>query len=237
MDMKERLIIALDYNNIEDMKNLVEKLGDEVLVYKVGLEGFLNTKGEIIDYLISKNKKIFLDLKFHDIENTVVNAAKFALTQNAFIYNIHASNGFKTMQTVAEETKKSGKDTKAIAVTILTNLADDDLNIMYPEKGVKADAQVEQFATLAFKAGMDGVVCSPLEAKNIKDKCGKDFLTICPGVRPAFASIGDQKRVMTPKEALENGADYLVVGRPITAAEIPADAAKLVIEEMQSANI
>ena len=232
MNYKEKLIVALDYDNLESAIKTIDELKDEVEIFKVGLELFLNSYGKAVDYIHSLEKKVFLDLKFHDIPNTTFAASKFAMEKDVFIFNIHASAGSETMKKVAELTKN--KNQLAIAVTVLTSLTDNDLNEMFStDKNTKEI--VNQLADLAYKSGLNGIVCSPLEAKSVKEKYGENFKTICPGVRPKLAAKNDQQRVMTPYEAIKNSCDYIVVGRPITKADNPKEAAKLVLEEIKQA--
>lgn len=232
MNAKDRLIVALDFPTIEEAKNLVETLGDSVSVYKVGLEMFLNSKGEAVEYLSSLGKKVFLDLKFHDIPNTTMMASVFAAKQNVFMFNVHAAGGRKMMKSVSEEVKKINPDALAIAVTVLTSFSDDEIKELYKtEHSIKELAM--HWAKVTKESGMDGVVCSPWEASAIKEECGKEFKTICPGVRPQWSAANDQQRIMTPKNAILNGCDFLVVGRPITKSDDPVKAAELVLEEIK----
>lgn len=234
--MGERLIVALDVPSLKQGKELIEILDNEVIYYKVGLELFLNTRGEIIDYLKAKNKKIFLDLKFHDIPNTVANAAKWATSLGVDMFNVHAGGGeemlLKTKEAVQEVALKENiKLPLLIGVTVLTSFNEEGFKAL----GFNATIPeiVQNWALMCKKAGLDGVVSSPQEAKEIKKLCGENFYTVCPGVRPREAEKGDQKRVMTPEEALKNGADYLVIGRPINAHPDPLQAAKNIIAEME----
>ncbi|MDO5089208.1 MAG: orotidine-5'-phosphate decarboxylase [Leptotrichiaceae bacterium] len=233
---KEKLIIALDYNNFQEAEKLVENLGENISTYKVGLEIFLNTGGEIIDYLHSKNKRVFLDLKFHDITNTVKTACEYAIKKNVFMFNVHCSNGSLTMKEIRELSEKYSSKALLIGVTILTNLSEKDIREMFDSK-MKLEDLVLNMAILAEKNGMNGIVCSPREAGDIKEKLGNDFLTVCPGVRPEFSlnSKDDQNRIMTPYQAIKNGADFLVVGRPVTKAENPEKAVKMILEEISEA--
>lgn len=234
--MRERLIVALDVPSLNKGKELIDILENEVIYYKVGLELFLNTRGEIIDYLKAKNKKVFLDLKFHDIPNTVANAAKWATSLGVDMFNVHAGGGEemlkKTKEAVQEVALKGNiKLPILIGVTVLTSFNEEGFKSL----GFKAaiPETVQNWALMCKKAGLDGVVSSPQEAKEIKKLCGSSFYTVCPGVRPLETEKGDQKRVMTPKEAVKNGADYLVVGRPINASADPLMAAKNIIAEME----
>lgn len=232
MNIKDRLIIALDYSNMEDAKNIVEILGETVSFYKVGLELFLNSKGEMVDYLTQKGKKVFLDLKFHDIPNTTTMASLFAAKQNVFMFNVHASGGKVMMESVAKKVKEINPEILAIAVTILTSFSEEGLKETFKSELTLKELALN-LAKLTKEAGMDGIVCSPWEAKAIKELCGESFKTVCPGVRPKWSVANDQERIMTPKDAILNGCDYLVVGRPITKNENPVEAAKMVLAEIE----
>lgn len=232
MNVKDRLIIALDYSNMEDAKKIVETLGDTVSFYKVGLELFLNSKGEMVDYLTEMGKKVFLDLKFHDIPNTTTMASLFAAKRNVFMFNIHATGGKQMMESVAKKVKEVNPEMLAIAVTILTSFSEEGVQETF-RSNLNIKELALNLAKLTKEAGMDGVVCSPWEAKVIKEECGSNFKTVCPGVRPRWSAANDQERIMTPKDAILNGCDYLVVGRPITKNENPVEAAKLVLAEIE----
>lgn len=232
INAKDRMIIALDFPTMEAAKELVEKIGDGATFYKVGLELFLNSKGEMIEYLRSKGKKIFLDLKFHDIPNTTAMASVFAAKQDVFMFNVHASGGRKMMSKVVEEVKKVNPNNVVIGVTVLTSLSAADVEETFKSTLSLSDLALN-WAKLGKEAGLDGVVCSPWEAKLIKEACGANFKTVCPGVRPRWSATNDQERIMTPKDAIMNGCDFLVVGRPITKNEDPANAAKLVAQEIE----
>ncbi len=229
MTAQERLIVALDFSTQQDAEKMIDCLGDHVTFYKVGLELFLNTGGKILDYLSQKNKRIFLDLKFHDIPNTTAAASRFAASlPSVSMFNIHASGG---SQMIKDSVSAARKDQILLAVTALTSLDDSDVDTFF-----KSSLGVSEFALNLAKqsklAGANGVVCSALEAKIIKETCGDDFVTVCPGIRFASDQVGDQKRVLSPREAVQNGADYLVVGRPITADPDPVAAAKRMLEEI-----
>jgi len=210
-------------------------LDDAANFYKVGLELFLNTRGEILDYLKTKEKKIFLDLKFHDIPNTVTQAAKWAAGLGVDMFNVHASGGGVMMSTTVETVKNTAlnngfKVPLIIGVTVLTSF---DIE-SFSQVGYKytIPETVMNLAQLCQKSGLDGVVCSPQEANQIKTVCGQEFMTVCPGVRPRGTLLEDQKRITTPQEAIKMGADYLVVGRPITKSINPNQAAKDIVTEM-----
>lgn len=234
MEAKDRLIVALDYSNMSEVEKIVEELGENISFYKVGLELFLNTKGEVIEYLNKKEKKIFLDLKFYDIPNTTTMASIFAAKQKVFMFNVHSSGGKTMMESVVKKSKEVNPEILVIGVTVLTSFSESEI-----KETLKSELSLEELvinlALLTKEAKMDGIVCSPWEAKKIKEICGKDFKTVCPGVRPKWSVANDQERIMTPKEAVLNGCDYLVVGRPITKASSPVDAAKSILDEIKEA--
>lgn len=233
----ERLIVALDFNNLDDAKNLVNELGDDVVFYKVGMELFYSVGGEIVKWLKEQNKKVFLDLKLFDIPNTVAGGLCSLMKLGADILNVHASGGFEMMETAAlslraEAERLSVPCPKIIAITVLTSIDKQDWDGMGYDK-IDMAQQVLHFAKLAQFAGLDGVVSSPQEAKLIRDTCGKDFLIVTPGIRPIGSDIDDQTRISLPKYAIENGSNYLVVGRPIRSAENPKLAAQNILEEIR----
>ena len=232
-----RLIVALDFHTLEDVKTLVEELGDSVSYYKVGMELFYSAGPQVITYLKEKNKNIFLDLKLHDIPNTVGEGLCSLMRLGADIVNVHASGGFTMMKTAAEKlhalAEKQGVPCpKIIAVTILTSINEEDWAGLGMECEIRQ--QVVRLAKLTKEAGLDGVVASPQEASAIREACGPDFMIVTPGMRPAGAAINDQSRIATPASALTNGASHLVVGRPIRAAEDPKAEALAIIKEMES---
>jgi len=235
--VKNRLIVALDKPSLASAKELIAELGNSVSFYKVGLELFLNSKGKVVDFLQAKNKKIFLDLKFHDIPNTVAQAARWAAGLGVDMFNVHASGGeemlLNTMETVKTTAAQNGTvPPKVVAVTVLTSFNEDGFAQMGHRYTIRET--VLSWADICQKAGLDGVVCSPQEVLDIKETCGLTFLTVCPGVRPLGAETQDQKRIMTPGAAIKNGVDYLVIGRPITQSPNPQLAAKKILEEMES---
>ncbi|MFW6264489.1 MAG: orotidine-5'-phosphate decarboxylase [Bacillota bacterium] len=232
---RKKLIVALDTSDEVKLKKLLDELGDTVDIFKVGLEQYLASRGKVLDLLKKKGKQVFLDLKFHDIPNTMAAAARRAVNEKVWMFNIHVTGSEAMRQVMAaarDEAEKLGIECpKVIGVTVLTSLSDEDLR----ELGYQTTAaeSVITRAKLAKEAGLSGVVSSAKEADSIKKEVGNDFMTVCPGVRPIWASKGDQKRIMTPSAAISEGADYLVVGRPITQAEVPAEAAKKILSEME----
>ena len=228
----ERLIVALDFHKFDDVKNLVKELGDSVNFYKVGMELFYSVGPGIVEWLQAREKKIFLDLKLHDIPNTVAGGVCSLMKLGADILNVHAAGGFTMMKTAAEalreEAEKHGVEKpKLIAITVLTSINESE---WYGAE--KISDQVVKFARLAQDAGLEGVVASPKEAKLIREACGENFLIVTPGIRPAGSDINDQSRISTPAAAIKNGANYLVVGRPVRAADNPKLAAENILKEI-----
>jgi len=233
----DRLIVALDFHTMDDVKNLVNELGDSVSFYKVGMELFYSVGAGVVEWLKSQDKKIFLDLKLHDIPNTVAGGLCSLMNLGANILNIHASGGFTMMKTAADRLKAEAEHKgiirpKLIAITVLTSINQEEWSELGGRSELKSQAII--LARLAQKAGLDGVVASPQEAKAIREACGSEFLIITPGIRPAGSSIDDQSRIATPAQAIKNGATHLVVGRPIRAADNPREAALSIIDEISS---
>ena len=231
----EKLIVALDYAYENEARELVSQLGDTVSYYKVGLELFLNTRGSIIHYLKHKDKKVFLDLKFHDIPNTVAQAAAWAASFGVDMFTLHASGGAEMMRTSVENVsdicaRMNIKMPQMVGVTILTSF--DEAGIARVGYKDSIGDTVLNLAKLCQESNMRGVVCSPHEVAQIKQVCGSNFLTVCPGIRPVWAAKGDQKRITTPSDAIKIGVDYMVVGRPITKAKDPQEAAFKIVEEI-----
>lgn len=236
MANKEQLIIALDFNQSKDAISLVDSIGSSACYYKVGLELFLNSKGSVIEELKKRDKKVFLDLKFHDIPNTVAQACRWAAGLGVDMFNVHAGGGLEMMQRAYEATIDGANNNgveipKLIAVTILTSFDADGLAKVGYTGSV--DENVKRLAALTNEAGLNGVVCSSREVPLIRQAVSRpDFLTVCPGVRPEWAQKGDQKRIMTPAQAMKQGVNHIVVGRPITKAEDPVQATLKILEEM-----
>lgn len=228
-----KIILPLDTDSAENAVEWVELLKDDVGAFKVGLE-LINVAGlTIFDRIIEAGaRKIFYDCKFHDIPNTVAGACRAVAGRGIWMINVHCAGGYAMMKAakdaVVEQSAKLGAETPlVIGVTVLTSIDQLTLNNDMRVGGSVAD-QVVHLAALAQKAGLDGVVASPHEIEQIRAACGQDFVIVTPGVRPADAEIGDQKRVMTPREAVTKGADYLVIGRPITKAVDPHAAAQAI---------
>ena len=234
-DLKKKIIIALDVKNKEEALAVVSGL-KEARTFKVGLELFTAEGPTLFKKLKVLRKRIFLDLKLHDIPNTVAGAVRSAVRHGIQMMTIHASGGREMMARAAEAARETAEMDKVeapllLGVTILTSLKSADLD----EVGMKPDlaGQVLRLAGLAKSAGMDGVVCSPQEIEILRQEYGRDLLIVTPGIRPAWAEAQDQKRIMTPAEALRKGADYLVIGRPITGAASPQEAFARIVEELE----
>src|SRR3989338_6587977 len=229
---KDKLVLALDVESFEEAKKIVDELHDYVGIFKVGKQLFTKVGPKIVEYIHSKKAKVFLDLKYHDIPNTVQGASKAAAELGVFMFNVHCVGGSEMMKAAISGVKSSkNKDTIVLGVTVLTSINEEILRDEIHVTDILAD-YVAHLALLAKNAGLQGVVASPKEIKLIREECGKDFIILTPGVRPEWAAAGDQKRVMTPKEAIDAGADYIVVGRPILAAKDRKEAAKKILEEI-----
>jgi orotidine-5'-phosphate decarboxylase len=225
-----KLILALDFPSQRQALELVERLSPHQCRLKVGKELFTRCGPALVERLVQQGFEVFLDLKFHDIPNTVAAACAVAADLGVWMVNVHAGGGRRMMEAARERLLQVAEPPLLIAVTVLTSMGLDDLR----QVGVddEPQRQVLRLAALARDAGLDGVVCSPREATPLRDSLGADFKLVTPGVRPAWAGADDQRRVMTPREALAAGAHYLVVGRPITRAEDPRAAADRVLDEM-----
>lgn len=230
-----RVLVALDTTSVTDAVDQARAMRGAVAGVKLGLEFFSANGPAGVRQVVAEGLPLFLDLKFHDIPNTVAGAVRAVTPLGPFMLNVHAAGGTAMMRaaldTAGESADKVGvRRPLVIGVTVLTSLADDDLAAV-GQQG-PATGQVRRLAALTQQAGLDGVVCSPHEIEALRRDCGGDFLLVTPGIRPAGAGVGDQKRVMTPAEAVRRGADYLVIGRPITAAEDPAAAARAIAAEI-----
>lgn len=233
-----RLIVALDFSTLGEVKQIVTQLGDQVVYYKVGMELFYAAGPAVIDYLKNQNKDIFLDLKLHDIPNTVARSAAALTRLGVNMINVHAPGGPAMMsaaaEAVAEEAAKlNAAKPSLIAVTVLTSINYKEWAAL--RQSLPIDEQVTYLAKLARECGLDGVVASAQEAENIRAVCGRAFHIVTPGIRPTGVNSNDQSRITTPSEALLAGASHLVIGRPITAAPDPAMAARQIIDEMRNA--
>ena len=233
----DRLIVALDVSTMEQMKDIVDTLGDAVSFYKVGMELFYAAGEDTVAYLRDCGKSVFLDLKLHDIPNTVAQGVKSLTRLGANLITIHGQGGAVMLKAAADATREAAEELgverpKLLAITVLTSFDDTTWSGIGGQLPI-AD-QVRRLALLAKDAGVDGVVASPLEAKLIREAYGDDFLIVTPGIRPAFAAANDQKRIATPSSALRDGASRLVIGRPITKADNPREAVRMILEEMEA---
>jgi orotidine-5'-phosphate decarboxylase len=232
-EARKKILFALDVPGMEEVGKWSALLSNRVGMFKIGKQLFTSCGTEAVRKIRDAGGEVFLDLKYHDIPNTVAMATLEAARLGVQLCNLHALGGYEMMATTMEALNrefKGGNRPKVLAVTVLTSSTADTL----AEIGISAtvEDQVRKLALLAKRAGVDGVVASPLEVPAIREACGKDFLIVTPGVRPAFASADDQKRIMTPGEAVGAGADYLVIGRPISAASDPVRACEMIIDEI-----
>ena len=233
----DRLIVALDVSTMDEVKAIVTSLGDSVSFYKVGMELFYAEGEKTIRYLQEQGKHVFLDLKLHDIPNTVSHGVSSLTYVGANLITIHGQGGPVMMKAAVQAARESAEKLgverpKLLAITVLTSFDEEAWTATGGQLPISD--QVIRLAKLAKECGMDGVVCSALEAKMIRQACGEDFLIVTPGIRPSFATTDDQKRIATPASALQDGASRLVIGRPITQAKEPREAVRLIIEEMES---
>jgi orotidine-5'-phosphate decarboxylase len=228
--VSDRIIVPLDVPTLEDAIALLDKL-PQVSFWKVGLELFVGAGPEILKILKQRQKRIFLDLKFHDIPNTVAGACRSAKAYNVDLLTLHATAGRKALQAAAEAIAQEESRPKLLAITLLTSLNSRELafDLKIP---LELPEYALQMAILAKESGIDGAVCSPHEVAQLRQVCSEDFLLVCPGVRPSWSDAGDQRRVMTPHAAMKAGANYLVIGRPITAAANPVEAWERICEEL-----
>ena len=214
-----RIIVALDYDNSNSALALADQLNPNQCRLKVGKELFVAAGPQLVKSLSDRGFDVFLDLKFHDIPNTVAKAVSAAADLGVWMTNVHASGGTRMMTAAREAVENHGGDMLLIAVTVLTSMDDSDLQ----QVGVNSVAkdQVLALANLTKQAGLDGVVCSAQEATHLKQQLGQDFKLITPGIRLTDSASDDQRRIVSPAQAIEQGSDYLVIGRPITQAENP----------------
>lgn len=224
-----KVIIALDFANKQEVTDFLSNFENEELFVKVGMELYYQEGPEIVRYIKGLGHKIFLDLKLHDIPNTVESAMRGLAKLGVDMTNVHAAGGIEMMEAAK---RGLGDGPQLIAVTQLTSTSEEQMHHdqLIP---VSLNESVVHYAQCAQKAGLAGVVCSPLESKMIKEATGEDFITVTPGVRPSTSEVGDQKRVMTPKQAFENGSSYIVVGRPITRAANPKLAYDEIVEDFK----
>jgi orotidine-5'-phosphate decarboxylase len=232
--MNDRIIVPLDVSSEEAAIALIDKL-PQVTFWKVGLELFVSSGSNILKILKEREKRIFLDLKFHDIPNTVAGACGAAARFGVDLITIHATAGKTALEqaqkAIVSNTPEGSAPSKLIAITVLTSLSARSLafELKIP---LELPEYALEMALLAKESGLSGAVCSPHEVAQLREICGNEFVLVCPGVRPTWAAAGDQQRIMTPKQAIQAGASYLVIGRPITAADDPIVAFDRICEEL-----
>jgi orotidine-5'-phosphate decarboxylase len=236
LSVADRIIVPLDVSSEVEAIALISAL-PKVTFWKVGLELFVSTGGTILQTLKEQEKQIFLDLKFHDIPNTVAGACRSAARYGVDLLTIHATAGRPALKAAREALQQGAEDAgqllpRLIAITLLTSLTSRELafDLKIP---IELPEYTLQMALLAKESGLDGAVCSPQEVEQLRQVCGSDFLLVCPGVRPTWSEVGDQRRAMTPAAALRTGADYLVIGRPITASDDPPAAFDRICQELE----
>ncbi|PNK61963.1 orotidine-5'-phosphate decarboxylase [Psychrobacter sp. FDAARGOS_221] len=228
------IIVALDKASMTEALSLADQLDPALCRVKVGKELFTRCGPQIIDQLHSRGFEVFLDLKFHDIPNTTAQAVLAAADMGVWMVNVHASAGLEAMQTSKQRLVDAGHDTLLIAVTVLTSMSQQALDGIGITTALPQ--QVERLALLTKQAGLDGVVCSAQEAQRLKQLCGDEFALVTPGIRTLEDSADDQKRICTPEQAMQNGSDYLVIGRSITQAANPTDKMASILASLRQAS-
>lgn len=235
--IKDRLILALDVDSRDRALKIVDQLNGSISIFKVGIQLFTREGPEIVRLIQARGARVFLDAKYHDIPNTVANAGRMATRLGVYMYNVHTLGGYEMMAVTVEASRRMAEELGVrrpiiLGVTILTSI---DQKLLEREMGIGRSVgdEIVHLASLAKRAGLDGVVASPKEIGIIRKACGEDFIILTPGIRPDWAGTQDQRRTMTPSEAVESGADFLVVGRPILQAADPVKAAKKILEEME----
>ena len=233
MNPQDRLIVALDVPGATQARQIVQAIGEAATTYKIGKQLFTAEGPQVVRDLVASGRKVFLDLKFHDIPNTVAAAVRSAADLGVSMLTVHASGGSAMLKAAVEAASQSSAKPMVLAVTVLTSLSDADLQ----ELGITGNVltQVLRLGALARAAGCGGLVASAQEARELRQALGEGFAIVTPGVRPAGAAAGDQARVVTPKDAIAAGATYLVVGRPILEAADPAKAARQIADEIAAA--
>lgn len=228
---ENRPIVALDFSSFEEVKNFLSLFpADEKLYVKIGMELYYAEGPEVVTYVKKLGHSVFLDLKLHDIPNTVESAMRILARLGVDMTNVHAAGGVEMMKAAR---RGLGQGPKLIAVTQLTSTSEEQMKD-YQNIQTSLEESVLHYATRTYEAGLDGVVCSAHEVKGIKERVNTDFVCLTPGIRPSGSAVGDQKRVMTPKDARAIGSDYIVVGRPITQAENPVEAYKMIKAEWEN---
>jgi orotidine-5'-phosphate decarboxylase len=229
-----QIIVALDVPSADSALDLVDRLGDRVDFYKIGSPLFTRTGPAIVQALKARGRRVFLDLKYHDIPSTVANAVRSAASLDVDLLTVHASGGSAMLRAAVDAAGEKGP--RLLGVTILTSFSADDVENVWDKKILSVRDEVVRLAAHAADAGLHGIVSSPLEAETLKRRHGAEFLVVTPGIRPAGNGLGDQTRTATPADAARAGADYLVIGRPIIEAVDPAAVVDAVLEDVASAS-
>ncbi len=229
-DPRERLIVALDVSSAAAAQKIVAAVGDSALTYKVGMQLYTAEGPQVVRDLVASGRRVFLDLKYHDIPNTVGSAVSEAAKLGVSMLTVHASGSNKMLRAAVDAAAKVNPELVILAVTVLTSMGGDDLEVIGMGGGV--ENSVLRLAEVALTNGCQGIVTSAREASAVRAKLGQDFAIITPGVRPAGAAVGDQVRVVTPAQAIAAGASHIVVGRPITEAADPAAQSRSILQEL-----
>jgi len=230
---QDRIIVALDFDNKQDALDLVKKLNGKVGVFKVGKELFTKCGPEIVKEIQNLGGKVFLDLKYHDIPNTVSKAVAQATKMGVYMMTLHTSGGAEMLKAAMESAEKNAVDGNVpilLGVTVLTSLDDDGLHQI--GFNYTAEELVVKLVAMAKNSGIKGIVCSAKEVSKLREIFGDEMILVTPGIRPVWSIAGDQKRITTPADAIKNGSDFMVIGRPITKAENPTEAAEKIAEEI-----
>lgn len=232
---EDRLIVPLDFPTLNLAEGMLDRLAGAVSYFKIGHQLFTAAGPKAVEAVRRRGARVFLDLKYHDIPNTVAGAVETAAAMGVDMLNLHASGGFEMMRAAAEAASRSSSRPKLLAVTALTSLDAVGLEKIYGPLSLSLEGLVVRLASLAHQAGLDGVVASPREISFIRERLGGDFIILTPGIRPSGSPPDDQSRTATPSEAVSRGADFLVVGRPITRAQDPLQAARKILSEIADA--
>ncbi|MCL4477075.1 MAG: orotidine-5'-phosphate decarboxylase [Nitrospirae bacterium] len=239
MPAKEKIILALDVSDVKYAIEIIDKFKDYVGIFKVGLEVFTAAGPAVVEEINRRDKKVFLDLKFHDISNTVIKAALNAVRLGAYMFNLHASGGLEMMRSCKEAVvdlclRENIRKPKLLGVTVLTGLSQE---VLKDELGIQHSLRthVKQLSKLSAEAGLDGVVASGHEVAALRNHFGKNFLIVTPGIRTSWSPPDDQKRTMTPRQAIREGADYIVLGRAVMNQPDPFKALELITAEILTA--
>ncbi len=230
-DPRAKLIIALDVSSAADARKIVAAVGDSALTYKVGMQLYTAEGPRVVRDLVASGRRVFLDLKYHDIPNTVASAVHEAAKLGVSMLTVHAAGGSKMLKAAADAARSNNPNLTVLAVTVLTSLDEDQLQKVGFRGSVREE--VLRLAALALDNGCRGIVTSPRETAAVRAELGHNFAIVTPGVRPAGSSHGDQARVATPAEAIAAGASHIVVGRPVTEATDPAAAARAILEQIK----